>query len=44
MKYRWYKLFEFGFPFCHVRCAKNYCRVTYDVGDDLETSYKMGLN
>jgi hypothetical protein len=32
-----------GYPTCHVACAQNYWMVIYDVGSDLETSFKMGL-
>jgi hypothetical protein len=40
----WYRVYEFGYPFCHERCSRNYWLVVYDVGDEGETSYKLGMN
>lgn len=40
----WLSFRDSGFPFCHENCARNYWIVTYDLGVDHETSYKMGLN
>jgi len=42
--FRLYRLFNFGFPTCHERCARNAWMVIWDVGEDLETSFKIGLN
>jgi len=40
----WIKLFKFGFPTCHERCARHYQLVIYDIGTDFEMSFKMSLN
>jgi hypothetical protein len=39
-----YRLFKYGFPTCHVTCARNYFAVLWDIGDELETRILMGLN
>lgn len=38
------RLFKFGYPTCHVSCARRYCIVLYDVGRFEEVSFKMSLS
>jgi hypothetical protein len=41
---RWYKLFVAGYPTCCESHARRYFMVIYNVGDDLETQFKMSLS
>lgn len=40
----WYRFFGAGFPSCHERCARNYFVVLWDLGENHETEYKIGMN
>ena len=42
--FRLYRFFPAGFPTCHAQCSRNYWLILWDVGEDLETRYKLGLN
>lgn len=39
-----YRLYIYGYPTCHERCAKSYFMVLWDIGDRFETGFKLGLN
>lgn len=39
-----WRFYSFGYPTCHEVCARNCCIVLWDLGEDFETSFKMGLN
>lgn len=40
----WMSIYEYGWPFCHEQCARSYWLVVYDLGEDHETSLKIGVN
>lgn len=39
-----WKLFKFGYPTCHVSCARHYCTVLYDLGNLHEIQFKLSLS
>jgi len=40
----WYRFYAAGFPACHESCARNYFVVLWDLGENGETYYKLGIN
>lgn len=40
----WFKLFKAGYPTCCVSHARYYFMAIYDIGDNGEATFKMGLN
>lgn len=40
----WWKYFKSGFPCCCEQHARHYWMVLWDVGDNGETSFKLGLS
>lgn len=39
-----WSFYAFGCPSCHVNCAKNCQMVVWNLGENHETFFKMGLN
>lgn len=44
MRHRWYRFFAAGFPTCCETHARHYFMVIYDVGEDLDTQFKLSLS
>jgi len=40
----WFSFFLAGYPGCHESCARNYFLVLWNLGENYETVYKLGLN